>query len=115
MVAQTKSLFNRYNLIKTGIRVDARLNSILLCHWILCAYSVYYGYPIVFEIKIANKDLLSHVYLSDLVYQQGLRDFILSDVTLFSMTALGGAQTSASVSTSCRDQTNLSKLVVFAE
>ena len=115
MVAQTKSLFNRYNLIKTGIRVDARLNSILLCHWILCAYSVYYGYPIVFEIKIANKDLLSHVYLSDLVYQQGLSDFILSDVNLFSMTALGGAQTSASVSTSCRDQTDLSKLVVFAE
>ncbi|MFB1036506.1 MAG: phosphoserine phosphatase SerB, partial [Sinobacterium sp.] len=69
----------------------------------------------MFEIKIANKDLLSHVYLSDLVYQQGLRDFILSDVNLFSMTALGGAQTSASVSTSCRDQTNLSKLVVFAE
>jgi phosphoserine phosphatase len=69
----------------------------------------------VFEIKITDKNLMSHLFLSDLVCQQGLRDFTLTDGTLCSVTALAGAQTPASVSTSFTDQTNLSKLVVFTE
>jgi phosphoserine phosphatase len=69
----------------------------------------------VFEIKTTDKDLLSHLYLSDLVCQQNLRDFTLNGGTLCSVKALAGAQQTASTSTSFTDQSNFSKLVIFAE
>jgi len=69
----------------------------------------------VFEIKIADKDLLSHLYLSDLVCEQGLSDFKVLGDTLCSVKTLVGAQTSASESISSNVQSNLSKLVVFTE
>jgi phosphoserine phosphatase len=115
MVAETNPLFNRYNLTKTGIRLGVWLNSILLCHWIPCAHSDCYGFPLVFEIKIANKNLLSHLYLSDLVYQQGLSDFTLDGDTLSSHKTLRGAQQSGSELFSSVAGSNLSKLVIFTE
>ena len=71
----------------------------------------------MFEIKITDRDLLSHLYLSDLVCQQGLRDFALSKNTLCSAKTLAGAQksNSNSESISFTGHPNLSKLVVFTE
>jgi phosphoserine phosphatase len=115
MVPETNRLFNRYNLTKTDIRCEARLNSILLCHWIPCVIFAFFGYPIVFEIKIANKNLLSHVYLSDLIFQHGLSDFTLTDGTLHSHKKLEVAKSHASVPISFPARSNLSKLVVFTE
>jgi len=67
----------------------------------------------VFEIKIANKQLLSHLYLNELVCQQGLSDFSLTGDILCSDKTLVGAQTSDS--TPFTVQSNLSKLVIFTE
>jgi phosphoserine phosphatase len=87
----------------------------LLSHWITCIHCVCYGYSIVFEIKIADKDLCSHLYLSDLVKQQGLIDFTLIDGTLCRPKALTGEQQSAFASDVSHVQFNHSKLVVFTE
>ncbi|MFQ3189189.1 MAG: phosphoserine phosphatase [Paraglaciecola sp.] len=87
----------------------------MLCHWIPCIHSDCYGYPIVFEIKIANKDLLSHLYLSDLVCQQGLSEFTLTCDSLCSSKVLTGAQQSVTESISSTARLNLCKLVVFTE
>ena len=67
------------------------------------------------EIKIAKKDLLSHVYLSDLVGQQGLIDFTLIDGTLCRPKTLTGEQQSAFGALSTVAQLNHSKLVIFTE
>ena len=115
MVAETNRLFNRYNLTKTGIRVVARLNSILLCHWIPCVTFIFMVTPTVFEIKIANKDLLSHLYLSDLIYQHGLSDFTLTGDTLRTHKMLGGAKPDISEPILSPAKSNLSKLVIFTE
>jgi phosphoserine phosphatase len=69
----------------------------------------------MFEIKIADKDLLSHLFLSDLVFQQDLGDFTLTDDKLCSAKTLASAQASVSESISSVVQANLSKLVVFTE
>jgi phosphoserine phosphatase len=69
----------------------------------------------VFEIKIADKDLLSHLYLSHLVCEQGLSDFNLMGDTLCSAKTLVGAQISACESISTNVHSNLSKLVVFTQ
>jgi phosphoserine phosphatase len=72
-------------------------------------------FEIVFEMKVSDKDLLSHLYLNDLVCEQGLGDFTLNSGTLWSTSALAGAQTSDSKSISVAVQSNLSKLVIFTE
>jgi phosphoserine phosphatase len=87
----------------------------MLCHWIPCVHSDCYGYPIVFEIKIANKDLLSHLFLSDLVCKQDLSEFTLTDDSLCCHNMLTGAQQSVSESISSSARLNLCKLVVFTE
>ena len=69
----------------------------------------------MFEIKVTDKDLLCHLYLSDLVCQQGLCDFTLTGDTLCSPKTLVDAQTSACQSISPSVQSNLSRLVVFTE
>jgi phosphoserine phosphatase len=69
----------------------------------------------VFEIKIADKDLSSHLYLNDLVRQQGLNDFILNDDTLCRAKMFAGAQISTSESIFPSELSNLSRLVVFTE
>ncbi len=68
----------------------------------------------MFEIKIADKDLLSHLYLGDLVCQHGLSDFTLTGGILCGAKTLAGAQNSAPVSIS-PVQSKLSKLVIFTE
>jgi phosphoserine phosphatase len=78
-------------------------------------YFYFYGYPIVFEIKIANKDLLSHLYLSDLIYQHGLSDFTLTGDTLRTHKMLGGAKPDISEPILSPAKSNLSKLVIFTE
>lgn len=104
-----------YILIKTGIRVKAQPNSILFSHWIPCTYSDCYGYPIVFEIKITDKELLSHLFLSDLVCQKGIKDFTLIGDTLYCEKSLEGAQLSTSDAISFTLDSNLKKLVIFTE
>lgn len=69
----------------------------------------------MFEIKITDKDLLSHAYLSDLVCLQGLSEFTLSGDTLCSDKTLLGAQTSASEVISSSVSSSLSKLIIFTE
>ena len=69
----------------------------------------------MFEIKITDNKLLSHWFLSDLVYQQSLGDFTLSGDALLSVKTLAGAETSASESLSFSVQSNFSKLVIFTE
>jgi phosphoserine phosphatase len=69
----------------------------------------------VLEIKIAGKDLLSHLYLNDLVCQQGLRDFTLDGDTLCTAKTLAGEQKSTFESTSPNIQANFSKLIIFTE
>ena len=69
----------------------------------------------MFEIKIADKDLWSHLYLSDLVGQQGLIDFTLIDGTLCRPKTLTGEQQSAFGFNASHVQSNHSKLVIFTE
>ena len=69
----------------------------------------------MFEIKIADKDLCSHLYLSDLVKQQGLIDFTLIDGTLCRPKTLTSEQQSAFGSNVSYVQSNHSKLVIFTE
>jgi phosphoserine phosphatase len=69
----------------------------------------------VFEIKTADKDLLSHSYLSELVSQQGLCDFTLTGNSLYSAKTLAGAIASAFAPVSSAIDSSLSKLVVFTE
>ena len=69
----------------------------------------------MFEIKITDKDLLSHVYLNDLICQQGISDFTLNSDTLCSEKSLIGGQLSTSESISFAPHSNLKKLVVFTE
>lgn len=69
----------------------------------------------MFEITITDKDLLSHLYLSELVCQEGLSDFTLTGNSLCSDKTLVGAQTPASMSVSSSDKSNLNKLVIFTE
>ncbi len=67
----------------------------------------------MFEIKIADKDLCSHLYLSDLVKQQGLIDFTLIDGTLCRPKTLTGEQQSAFAYDVSHVLFNYSILVVF--
>jgi phosphoserine phosphatase len=69
----------------------------------------------VFEIKIADKDLWSHLYLSDLVGQQGLIDFTLIDGSLCRPKTLTGEQQSAFEFNVSHLQSTFSKLVIFTE
>ncbi len=69
----------------------------------------------MFEIKITDKDLLSHLYLSDLVCLQGLNEFTLSGDTLCSDKTLVGAKASTSEAISSAVHSNLNKLVIFTE
>jgi phosphoserine phosphatase len=69
----------------------------------------------VFELKVAVKKLLSHLYLDDLVCQQGLSHFTLNADTLCSVKTLAGAQKSTSKTISYHLQSNHSKLVIFTE
>lgn len=63
----------------------------------------------MFEIKITDKNLLSHLYLSDLVSQQGLNQFTLcADI-------LKGTQIAESELISSVAHSNLNKLVIFTE
>lgn len=55
------------------------------------------------------------MYLNDLVCQQGLSDFTLTDGVLCSLEALKGAQQTPSESSSFMDQSKLNKLVIFTE
>jgi phosphoserine phosphatase len=69
----------------------------------------------VFEIEITDKDLLSHLYLNNLVYQQGLSAFALSGDSLCSDKALVAGQLSTSESISFTTHAHLNKLVIFTE
>lgn len=67
----------------------------------------------MFELKISDNNLLSHLYLSDLVCQQGLSDFSLTSDIFYSAKSLIGAQHSTLASFTV--QANLKKLVIFTE
>jgi phosphoserine phosphatase len=71
----------------------------------------------VFELKITTKNLLSHLYLSDLVCQQDLSDFTLNGNILRSVKKLVNAQTSSDSSglISSSLGSNTSKLVIFTQ
>ncbi|WP_339725484.1 phosphoserine phosphatase SerB [uncultured Paraglaciecola sp.] len=69
----------------------------------------------MFAIKITDKELLSHLYLNDLVRQEGITNFTLLDDTLISEKVLKGGQISTAESISFSTQSNLNKLVVFTE
>ena len=69
----------------------------------------------MFEIKVTNNELLSHLYLGDLVCHQGLGDFTLDWDTLSRLKPSKVAQQSAYVSISPIAEPNLSKLVIFTE
>jgi phosphoserine phosphatase len=69
----------------------------------------------VFEIKIADKDLLSHLYLTHLVTQKDLSYFTLTGDTLYSAKTFTGAITSVCEPIAFDVQSNLSKLVIFTE
>ena len=69
----------------------------------------------MFEIKITDKNLLSHLYISDLVYQQDLRDFTLDGDILCSPKTVIGAQISAAEFIISDVQSDHRKLVIFTE
>lgn len=69
----------------------------------------------MFEIEITDKNLLSHVYLSDLVCQQGTGDFSLSNNILISTQSIAGAHISNLPAKPFAQSAKLSKLVMFTE
>jgi phosphoserine phosphatase len=69
----------------------------------------------VFEIKIADKDLLSHLYLNNLIRQNDLSYFTLTGDILYSAKTLTGTITSVLEPISFDVQSKHSKLVVFTE
>lgn len=69
----------------------------------------------MFELKIMAKNLLSHLYLSDLICQQGLSDFTLTGDTLCSVKTLADAKASTSEFISSFEPSNIRKLVIFTQ
>ncbi len=69
----------------------------------------------MFELKITAENLLSHLYLSDLIYQQNLSDFTLVDDTLYSAKTLIEQHTLSSGSITSSVQSHISKLVIFTQ
>jgi phosphoserine phosphatase len=69
----------------------------------------------VFELKITAKNLLSHIYLSDLVCQQDLSDFTLTNDTLCSVNTLVNTHSLSFGSISSSVQPKVNKLVIFTE
>ncbi|WP_299079411.1 phosphoserine phosphatase SerB [uncultured Paraglaciecola sp.] len=67
----------------------------------------------MFELKITDKNLLSHWYLHDLVAQQNLKDFRLIDSILYSPSTFADARTSNSKINAPKE--HLHKLVIFTE
>lgn len=69
----------------------------------------------MFELEIADKDLLSHAYLDNLIVEQGLSDFALTGNTLNSAKKITDAHISSNKSVSFDKVSEHSKLVIFTE
>jgi phosphoserine phosphatase len=69
----------------------------------------------VFKLKITTKNLLSHLYLSDLICQQDLSDFTLVGDTLCCIKTLVDQYALSSGSISSSVQPHIHKLVIFTQ